>query len=145
MAILYYNIMRLCHCGTYKQEEAKMILHQNQLDTLKDFCDLILCGHHQDAFDQCREYMENTHDKYGGIPAILYLLSGMDSDPNDPWGNVANKEKQFVKPQYYLVSSDAGAPELEDFFWYIERLKVARGLNFPLHKERFSKDSSIVE
>lgn len=122
-----------------------MKLNQNQLDALKDFCDLILCGHHEDALIRCREHMENADDEYGGIPNVLYLLSGMDSDPDDPWGNVADEEKQVVKPQYYFVSSDAGAPDLEDFFWYIDNIKAARGLSFPMNRDKFSDNSSIVE
>ncbi|MCI8360904.1 MAG: hypothetical protein HFE86_06175 [Clostridiales bacterium] len=90
--------------------------------------------------------MEKDADGYGGIPAVLYLLSGQDADPDDPFGNTADAGKQLVKPQYYFISSDAGAPCLEDFFWFIEDgIKTARGLDFVIDKERFSNDDCIIE
>lgn len=89
--------------------------------------------------------MENAADEYGGIPHVLYALSGQDIDPEDPFGNVADADKQLVKPQYFFVSSDAGAPGLEAFFWFIENIKMARGLDFTVNKENFSRDDRIVE
>ncbi len=53
-------------------------------DALRDFCDLILCGH--------------------------------GTDPDDSFGNIASEDRQPVRPQYYFISSDDGAPDLEDFF-----------------------------
>lgn len=122
-----------------------MVLNLNQTDVLKDFCALILCGHNEEAFHRCKKYLENAADEYSGIPDILYVLSGHDVDPDDPFGNTASEDKQPVKPQYYLISSDAGAPDLEDFFWFIENLKTARGLDFTMDEEKFSDDGCIVE
>ena len=122
-----------------------MVLNLSQTDVLKDFCALILCGHHEKAFCRCKECLENAVDEYGGIPDILYVLSGHDVDPDDPFGNMASEDKQPVKSQYYLISSDAGAPDLEDFFWFVENLKAARGLEFTLDEEKFSDDDCIVE
>ena len=112
---------------------------------LSDFCTLMLCGDNEGAFTRCREYMEEAEDEYGGVPEILYLMSGMAADPDDPWGNVADEEKQFVKPQHYLISTDAGAPELDDFFWFVENVKKARSLDLALDKERFSAGGSITD
>ena len=113
---------------------------------LQEFCDLILCGHNEAVFHRCKGYLEKAGDDYGGIPAVLYLLSGQDADPDDPFGNTADEEKQLVKPQYYFISSDAGAPCLEDFFWFIEDgIKTSRGLAFDIDRERFSDDDCIVE
>ena len=122
-----------------------MVLAPSQIEVLKDFCALILCGHHEDVFHRCKEYLENASDEYGGIPNILYVLSGQDIEPDDPFGNVADEGRQLVKPQYYLISSDAGAPALEDFFWFIENIKKARGLDFAIDGEKFSDDDCIVE
>lgn len=117
----------------------------NQINVLKDFCELMLCGHQENAFQHCKTCLENAVDEYGGIPDVLYVLSGHAVDPEDPFGNIADLEKQPVKPQYYMVSSDAGAPALEDFFWFIENIKTARGLTFSIQEERFSDDDCIVE
>ena len=122
-----------------------MALNMEQIDALKNFCALILCGHNEEVFRRCRECMENADDEYGGIPEVLYVLSGNDSDTDDPFENTADEESQLVKPQYYFISSDAGAPGLEDFFWFIEKVKTARGLDFALDEERFSDDDCIVE
>ena len=122
-----------------------MILNMSQTDVLKDFCALLLCGHQEKAFRRCKECMENAADEYGGIPDILYVLSGNDVDPDDPFGNNASEDRQLVKPQYYLISSDAGAPDLEDFFWFVENIKTARGLDFTVDEEKFSDDDCIVE
>ncbi|MEZ3463170.1 MAG: hypothetical protein K1W23_13710 [Lachnospiraceae bacterium] len=122
-----------------------MILNMSQTDVLKDFCALLLCGHQEKAFRRCKECMENAADEYGGIPDILYVLSGNDVDPDDPFGNMASDDKQSVKPQYYLISTDAGAPDLEDFFWFVENLRTARGLDFTIDEEKFSDDDCIVE
>ncbi|MDE6744333.1 MAG: hypothetical protein K2J95_10690 [Lachnospiraceae bacterium] len=122
-----------------------MALDPSQMDVLKSFCALILCGHHEDVFQRCKECLENAADEYGGIPEVLYVLSGQDIDADDPFGNVADEDKQLVKPQYYLISSDAGAPALEDFFWFIENIKAARGLDFTVNEENFSDDDCIVE
>lgn len=116
------------------------------LDALKEFCTLILCGHNEKVFNRCKEHIANASDPYGSIPEVLYTLSGHAIDPDDPFGNVSDEEKQLVKPQYYLISSDAGAPCLEDFFWFIEDgIQKARGLNFTIHKEKFSDHDCIVE
>lgn len=122
-----------------------MILNMSQTDVLKDFCALLLCGHQEKAFRRCKECMENAADEYGGIPDILYVLSGNDVDPDDPFGNMASDDKQSVKPHYYLISTDAGAPDLEDFFWFVENLRTARGLDFTIDEEKFSDDDCIVE
>ncbi len=122
-----------------------MALYSTQLEALKGFCDLILCGHKEEVFCRCKECLEHAADEYGGIPDILYVLSGNDTEPGDPFGNIADADKQLVKPQYYLISSDAGAPELEDFFWFLENLETARGLNLTIDKEKFSDDDCIVE
>ncbi len=122
-----------------------MVLDSNQVDVLKNFCALILCGHHEEVFNRCKDCLENAVNGYGGIPNVLYVLSGHDIDPDDLFGNVADQNKQLVKPQYYFVSSDAGAPALEDFFWFIENIKTARGLDFTINKEKFSDDDCIVE
>lgn len=122
-----------------------MVLNLKQIDALKDFCALILCGHQEKAFRRCKECLENAVNEYGGIPDMLYVLSGNDVDPDDPFGNMADEDKQTVKPQSYLISSDAGAPDLEDFFWFVENLKAARGLDFTLDEEKFSDDDCIVE
>lgn len=122
-----------------------MTLHPDQAGALKDFCSFILCGHHEDVFNRCKELLENASGEYGGIPDVLYVLSGQDVDPDDPYGNVADEEKQLVKPQSYLVSSDAGAPALEDFLWFVENIKAARGLDFALQEEKFSDEDCIVE
>ena len=34
---------------------------------------------------------------------------------------------------------------LEDFFWFIENIKTARGLDFTIDEEKFSDDDCIVE
>ena len=122
-----------------------MALDLSQIDALKDFCNLILCEHNEEVFRYCRRCLENAVDEYCGIPDILYVLSGYDIDPDDPFGNNASEDRQLVKPQYYLISSDAGAPDLEDFFWFVENLKAARGLEFTLDEEKFSDDDCIVE
>ena len=122
-----------------------MILHSDQIDTLKNFCALILCGHDEKVFHRCKEHMESAADEYLGIPAVLYVLSGHDTDPDDPFGNVADEDKQLVKSQYFLISSDAGAPDLEDFFWFIENIRTARGLDFSINEDKFSNDDCIVE
>ena len=122
-----------------------MILNMSQTDVLKDFCALLLCGHQEKAFRRCKECMENAADEYGGIPDILYVLSGNDVDPDDPFGNMASDDKQSVKSHYYLISTDAGAPDLEDFFWFVENIKTARGLDFTIDEEKFSDDDCIVE
>ena len=122
-----------------------MILNSDQLDALKDFCALILCGHNEAVFQRCKDYLENADDEYGGVPAVLYLLSGHDTDPADPFGNIADADKQLVKSQYYLISSDAGAPCTEDFFWFIENIKTARRLDLIVNREKFSDDDCIVE
>lgn len=120
-----------------------MILDAKQTSALKDFCSLILRRHDEKVFQRCKECLENAADEYGGIPAMLYVFSGHDVDPDDPFGNIA--DEQLVEPQTYLVSSDAGAPALEDFFWFVENLKAARGLDFALDEESFSDDDCIVE
>lgn len=122
-----------------------MVLDSNQIDVLEDFCSLIVCRHNEAVFNRCKDCLENAVDEYGGIPDVLYVLSGHDIDPDDPFGNIADESKQLVKPQYYLISSDAGAPALEDFFWFIENIKTARGLDFAINKENFSDDDCIVE
>lgn len=121
------------------------MIHLSQINALKDFCSLILCGHHEDVFRRCIECMENADDEYGGIPDVLCVLSGHDRDPDDPFGNIADDDKQLVKSQSYLISSDAGAPCLEDFFWFIENIKAARGLDFTIDKDKFSDDDCIIE
>ena len=122
-----------------------MTLNVDQMEALKDFCSLILCGHKEEVFHRCKECWENAVDEYHGIPAVLYVLSGNDTDPDDLFENIADEDKQLVKPQYYLISSDAGAPDLEDFFWFIENIKTARGLDFTICEENFSEDDCIVE
>ncbi len=122
-----------------------MALHSIQTDALKSFCDLILCGHEEKVFCRCKECLEHADDDYGGIPRVLYILSGNDTEPDDPSGDIADEDKPLVKQQFYLISSDAGAPDLEDFFWFVENLKTARGLNFAVDKEKFSNDDCIVE
>lgn len=120
-------------------------LNLNQIEALKDFCALILCGHREEVFRRCKECLENAVDEYRGISAVLYVLSGHDIDPEDPFENLADENKQLVKSQYYFVSSDAGAPDLEDFFWFIENIKTARGLDFTIDEEKFSDDDCIIE
>ena len=116
------------------------------LEALKEFCALILGGHHEDVFNRCKMYIENDDDEPGGIAQVLYVLSGQDIDPNDEFGNMADWNKQLVKPQSYLISSDAGAPCLADFFWFIEDgIKTARGLDFAIDKTKFSDDDCIVQ
>lgn len=44
-----------------------------------------------------------------------------------------------------MVSSDAGAPDLEDFFWFIENIKTARGLDFTVNEDNFSDEDCIIE
>lgn len=122
-----------------------MTLHSNQLDALKNFCALILCGPDEKVFHRCKEHLENATDEYGGIPAVLYTLSGQDIDSDDPFGNVADADKQLVTPQYYFISSDAGAPDLADFFWFIENIQTARGLAFTVDREKFSQEDCIAE
>ncbi len=122
-----------------------MKLDSDRVDILKNFCAMILCGHREEVFRRCKDCVEKASDADDGIESILYVLSGSDVDENDPYQNVADKDKQLVKPQFYLISTDAGAPELEDFFWYIENIKTARGLSFPIDRENFSDDNSIVE
>lgn len=122
-----------------------MALELSQIDALKDFCALILCGHNEEVFRYCRGCLENAVDEYCGITDILYVLSGYDIDPDDPFGNNANEDRQLVKLQYYLISSDAGAPALEDFFWFVENIKTARGFDFTVDEEKFSDDDCIVE
>ncbi len=122
-----------------------MLLQADQADQLKEFCAIMLCGHREEVFCRCKACMESPADDSDGVEAILYVLSGSDIDPDDPYGNVADADKQLVQPQSYLISSDAGAPELEDFFWYLENLKAARGLSFSIEKDAFSEDESIVE
>lgn len=121
------------------------MLGSNQAEALKDFCTLILCGYREDVFQRCKDCLESAADEYGGIPDVLYMLSGHAADPEDPFGNTADVEKQLVTPQYYFISSDAGAPALEDFFWFIENIKMARGLAFSIDKERFSENDCIVQ
>jgi len=122
-----------------------MELHSNQMDALREFCGLIIGGECDDVIRRCKAHMENAEDEYGGIPSVLYVLSGQDVDDDDPFGNIADDEKQLLKPQYCLISSDAGAPALEDFFWFVENLKKARGLDFTIDQGKFSNDDSIVE
>ncbi len=121
------------------------MLNKDQTDALKSFCDLILCGHKEDVFARCKECLENAADEYSGIPAVLYVLSGNDTDPDDPYGNIADEDKQLVKSQYYFISSDAGAPDLADFFEFIENIKKARGLDFTINEDNFSDDDCIIE
>ena len=121
------------------------MIASNQINVLKEFCALMLCGHQENAFQHCKTCMESAADEYGGIPDVLYVLSGHAVDSEDPFGNVADLEKQPVKPQYYMVSSDAGAQALEDFFCFIENKKAARGLTFSIHEEKFSDDDCIIE
>lgn len=121
------------------------MIYPSRMDALKDFCSLILCGHREDVFRRCAECMENAEDGCGGISDLLNVLSGHDIDPDDPFGNIADADKQLVKPQFYLISSDAGAPALKDFFWFIENIKAARGFDFTLDQEKFSDDDCIVE
>ncbi len=122
-----------------------MTLHADQLDALKNFCALMLCGHREEVFNRCKEHLENAADEYGGVPAVLYTLSGQDIDSDDTFENVADADKQLVRPQYYFISSDAGAPDLADFFWFVENIQAARGLDFTINRERFSYDDCIVE
>ncbi len=122
-----------------------MLLNPHQANALQTFCDTILCGHNEAVFHRCKAYMENASDENDGIESGLYVLYGSDIDPDDPYRNVADADKQLVKPQFYLVSSDAGAPALEDFFWYVENIKSARELSFSVEKGNFSDDNSIVE
>lgn len=129
----------------HENKTVRRSLNLNQIEALKDFCALILCGHREEVFCRCKECLENAVDEYRGIPAVLYVLSGHDIDPEDPFGNLADENKQLVKSQYYFVSSDAGAPDLEDFFWFIENIKTARGLDFTIDEEKFSDDDCIIE
>lgn len=122
-----------------------MELHSNQMDALREFCGLILGEERDEVVQRCKAHMENAEDEYGGIPSALYVLSGQDVDDDDPFGNIADEEKQLVKPQYYLISSDAGAPGLEDFLWFVENLKEAHKLDFAVDQGKFSNDNSIVE
>ncbi len=126
-------------------ETFRQPLNSNQIEALKDFCALILCGHREEVFHRCKECWENAADEYSGIPAVLYVLSGQDIDSEDPFGNIADEEKQLVKSQYYFISSDAGAPDLEDFFLFIENIKTARKLDFTIDEEKFSDDDCIIE
>ncbi len=122
-----------------------MVLNSNQIDALKDFCALILCEYKEEVFQRCKECLESATDD-GGVADVLYVLSGNDTDPDNLIDeDIADEEKQLVKSQYYFVSSDAGAPELEDFFWYIDNIKTARGLDFSINEENFSEDDCIVE
>lgn len=113
------------------------------LDALKEFCILILGKENEQVYNRCQYYLENTTDDFGGISDILYVLSGQDTDLDE---NIADEDKQLIKSQYYLISSDAGAPCLDDFFWFIEDgIKTARCLDFTLDKEKFSDDDCIIE
>lgn len=112
---------------------------------LKEFCGLILCGENIPVYEHCKNYIENASDEFGGIPDVLYILSGNDEDSEDSFENAESADNPLVKPQSYLISSDAGAPELGDFFWFIDNLKAARGLDFTIRKERFSENTSLIE
>lgn len=133
------------HLFSRKQQKTYQTVSNPDFDALKEFCTLILCGHNENVFNRCKEHLKNATDELGGIPNVLYTLSGHDTDPDDPFGNIADADKQLVKSQYYFISSDAGAPCLEDFFWFIESIQKARGLDFVIDKKRFSDDNSIVE
>lgn len=122
-----------------------MKLDSNRADMLKRFCATILCGHREEVFRRCKDCVEKASDEVDGMESVLYVISGRDIDESDPYHNVADEDKQLVKPQCYLISTDAGASELEDFFWFIENLKTARGLSFPIDKKKFSDHNSIVE
>ena len=122
-----------------------MTLNSSQSEALEKFCDIIVCGRNEMVFKRCKECMENAEDEYGGIPDVLYVLSGQDTDQADPFGNVADADKQLLKQQYYFISSDAGAPDLDDFFIYIENIKAACGLSFTVNKEKCSCNDCIVE
>jgi len=141
--VLLYN--KIGKNNLTKGRTIMMELHINQINALKEFCTLVLCGYDESVIQRCKAHLENIDNEYGGVPQALYVLSGQDVDDNDPFGNVADNDKQLVKPQYYFISSDAGAPNLEDFFWFVENLKEARGLDFTFDEEKFSDDNSIVE
>lgn len=107
-----------------------MKLNSKQEDMLKGFCDIILCGHNEDVFRHCKKALENDSGEGCGVANVLYALSGFDAD-------------EMIEPQFYLVSTDAGAPELDDFFCYVENIKKARDLSFPVDSDRFSDSDAI--
>lgn len=130
--------------GAQKVEQVERLNLKPDFDALRDFCSMILCGHNEKVFNRCKELLENVTDDAGGIPDVLYVLSGYDVDDSDSYHN--QREYQLVKAQYYFISSDAGAPCLEDFFWFVEDgIKMARELDFTIDRARFSDNDCIVE
>ena len=109
-----------------------MKLSSEQRNALSDFCDIILCGHNEDAFQCCVRCFENDPDETTAAESVLYVLSGFEIDGT-----------KVTEPQFYLVSTDSGAPELEDFFWFVDNIKKSRGLSFTLDSEKFSESCCI--
>ncbi len=109
-----------------------MNLKHEKKAALSDFCDLILCGHNEDVFQCCVKCFENDPDEATAAESVLYVLSGFQID-----------DARATEPQFYLVSTDSGSPELEDFFWFVDNIKKARGLSFTLDREKFSNDYCI--
>ncbi len=110
---------------------------QTKFDILKNFCAMVLCGHKEAVFRRCKDCIEKDSDEDDRIESILYVFSGSDVDENDPYRNVADEDKQLVKPQFYLISTDAGAPELEDFFGTLRILRQHEDYPFLLTEKKF--------
>lgn len=112
---------------------------RKESEALKEFCSLILCGHNEDVYQCCKYHLENSIEE-DGIAEILYILSGYETYSED------SEIDPLVECQHYFISSDAGAPSLEDFFAFIEEgIMPARELQFSIHKENFSDEDCIIE
>lgn len=121
-----------------KNENSNPMQNIVHSDAIKEFCQLILCDTHQEVVEQCVSLMESGQID---LETLLYILSGYD----DIYSK--NGEKLFEKPlvaeEFYLISSDCGAPDMDTFFWFIDGLKKYHELEFTYDKSKFSQDRAM--
>lgn len=111
-----------------KKEEQMSVPYD--VEGFTEFCRLILKDDPQNLMEYClRTYQseESLEERYDKV--LVDYFSGYTDEIEDPLPAV--------------ITSDAGAPSLDDYYWYLDLLKKSRGVEFTLDKTKFSNDYAI--